>query len=122
MDSAPISRAEYLKRDELAISSADGALTARWGEAAGVSRQSSALAGEAAAGAETNRQLALMGSCFGLDQVRINGVWPGLEGETVRIDYSGRAIGVTGEHDLLVTASRVDRQSGITELTGLVQL
>lgn len=119
--SAAIARAEFLKTEERFALAEDSAITARWGEDAADTLQSSCLAFEAAAAAEAARQLAQLAEVRARDVVTVEGVWPDLEGRTVRIAYDGQ-LGVAGEADLLVLRALVDRNAGTTELTGEILL
>ncbi|MFN3371634.1 MAG: hypothetical protein ACK4Z0_08920 [Sphingomonadaceae bacterium] len=119
--SASTDRAEFLKTEERFAIAEDAPTTARWGEESPDTRQSSCLAFEAAAAAEAGRQLALLAQVRARDVVIVEGVWPDLEGSTVRIAYDGK-LGVAGEADMLVLKTLIDRNAGTTELTGEVRL
>jgi nucleotide-binding universal stress UspA family protein len=118
---ATTARAEFLKTEERFAVAENSTIAARWGEDAADTRQSSPLATQAAAEAEAARQLAQLAAVRARDLVVVEGLHPGLEGQTVRIWYGGQ-FGMTTEADLLVIRARVRRNTGQTELEGEVLL
>ena len=126
MATATQTRAEFLKAAERSIGSADATLTARWGDAAGDTSQSSLLCDAAAATTELTRQMALLGSVFAEDSVLLEGLYFDLEGQTVRIGYTaldgGNWFGGGASIDLLVTKARPDPGAGTTLVQGFVIL
>lgn len=126
MTTATQTRAEFLKAAERSVSAVDAALTARWGDAAGDTTQSSLLINAADATAELARQMALLGAVMAEDSVLLEGVFFDLEGKTVRIDYTmpagGTYFGGAASVDLLVTKARPDPAAGTTLIEGLIAL
>ena len=126
MAEATVDRAEFLRSPERTVTATSATLQARWGTAAGDTAQSTPLVTEAAASAEVARQLALMGSVLGEDQVLLEGLHRDLEGRVVQIDYThpggGTFLGGAALVSMLVTRARVDQNAGTTLLQGLIQL
>jgi len=126
MTAATQTRAEFLKSAERSVVATDATLTARWGEAAGDTAQSSALVNEADATAELGRQMALLDTVLVEDAVLLEGLFLNLEGQTVRISYAAPGGGNWFEGaasvDLLVTKSRPDPGAGTTLVQGFIQL
>ncbi len=120
MSAAPLGRAEYLKREELAAIATSAGAAALWGDNAPTSSQSSALVAEENASDEASRQLALLETARAVDVILVAGIWPDLEGETIAVPYDDVPLGLSGLIPFLVTASRIS--GGQTELTGQVQL
>lgn len=118
---APSARAEWLKQRELSTVVTDAPLTARWGEDAADTSQSSVIVLEAAATTEAGRQQAFLGAARGRDIVVVEGVFVDLEGETVDIDYAGQ-LGVAGVARMLVLRSRANPNTNTTEIEGEVVL
>lgn len=126
MAEATVDRAEFLRSPERTVTATSPTLQARWGTTAGDTAQSTPLVAEAAATAEAARQLALLGSVLGEDQVLVEGLWLNLEGRVVQIDYNhpsgGAFLGGATTVLMLVTRARADLNAGTTLLQGLIQL
>lgn len=118
---ATTARSEFLKTEERFAIAQSAALSARWGEDALDSSQSSPLAELADAQAEAARQLAQLSTVRARDVVMVEGLHPELEGRTVRIWYGGQ-FGMGQEADLLVIRAKLYRNTGQTELEGEVVL
>ena len=130
MTAATQTRAEFLKSAERSETASNATLTARWGEAAGDTAQSSLLINQADAATEVARQLPLLGSVTAEDSVLLEGLFFDLEGQTVRIDYtapansnvSGNWFDGAASVDILVTKARPDPGTGTTLVQGFIQL
>jgi hypothetical protein len=128
MTAATQTRAQFLKSAERSVSAENATLTARWGEAAGDTAQSSLLIEAAAATAELARQMTLLEGVIAEDGVMIEGVFLDLEGQTVRVDYTapgdagGAWFGGATSVDILVTRAQVDIGAGTTVIQGFIQL
>lgn len=118
---ASTARAEFLKVAERLAVAENATIAARWGEDALDSSQSSVLADEADAATEAARQLAQLAQVRAVDLVVVEGLWPDLEGKTVRITYNGQ-FGIATTADLLVTKAKLNRNVGTTEIEGEVIL
>ena len=130
MTAATQSRAEFLKSAERSELASSATLTARWGDAAGDTTQSSLLINQSDTATELARQMTLLSSVIGEDSVLLEGVFFDLEGQTVRIDYTapaspnaaGNWFEGSATVDLLVTKARPDPGAGTTLVQGFVQL
>ena len=118
---ATVTRAEFLKSEERFATASAPAMEVRWGEDAADTSQSSPLAFEPDAVAESARQLAQMGDTSAEDIAVITGLYPGLEGKTVRLAYGGR-FGMAAEANMLVTRASLNRNEGTTTLQGFAKL
>jgi len=118
---APSARAEWLKQRELSNVGTDAVLTARWGEDAADTSQSSIIVLEAAAVTETGRQQTFLASGRGRDIAVVEGAITDLEGETVDIEYAGE-LGIAGVARMLVLRSRANPNTNTTEIEGEVVL
>lgn len=118
---ASTARAEFLKAAERLAVAQNATIAARWGEDAQDTSQSSVLAEEADAATEAARQLAQLAQVRAVDLVVVEGLWPDLEGKTVRIAYNGQ-FGIATTADLLVTKAKLNRNVGTTEIEGEVIL
>lgn len=119
--SAPISRAEFLKAQDRYATAISASAESRWGEDAVDTTQTSPLHLESDAAAEAGRQLAHLAQVRVRDVVEVAGVHTDLEGATVRLPYAGR-LGMGATADMLVVKARIDRNAGVTILTGEVIL
>lgn len=116
-----ITRAEFLKQAERFAPATDATTLTRWGGDAGDVSQSSRLTSEAAALAETARQLAYTKQVRARDTATVRGVVFDLEGETVELPYDGR-LGMAGTVQMLVLRCQPDIGAGLTVLEGEVVL
>lgn len=121
MTAATLSRGEYLKAAERQVSAIAAGVRATWGEDAADTTQSTALTDAGDAAAEAARQLGFLGLVRARDVVVVEGLWFDLEGETVAVPYDGH-LGVAGTLLMLVVRSKVDPNSGTTEIEGEVLL
>lgn len=110
----------FLKEVERYAPYEDTGVTAKWGDDAIEVQQSSFLRTLAAATAEATRQQGISGSVLGRDQVRLKGIYMGLEGQTVTI--TSDRLGYTGGTLMLVRSSEVDLDQNQTVIEGFVVL
>ncbi|RIK92500.1 MAG: hypothetical protein DCC73_12010 [Proteobacteria bacterium] len=98
----------------------DAAVKAKWGDDAVEVVQSSLLRDAAAAATEAQRQQGITGNVLARDQVRLKGIFEGLEGKTVTVKYP--RLGYAAGRSFLVAAAAHDRDSNETILEGFVIL
>lgn len=110
----------FLKEVERYAPYEDAAVTAKWGDDAIEVQQSSFLRTLAAATAEATRQQGISGNVLGRDQVRLKGIYMGLEGQTITL--TSDRMGYAGGLDMLVVSADVDLDTNQTIVEGFVVL
>ena len=122
MITSTLTRADYLKSDDIKVISTDTTMSTRWGttDAADLAIASPLTVAADAQGV-SDGMLAFLKLARADDAVIVEGVWPDLEGETIAVAYDGR-MGVSGLVTMLVTRAKPNLDTGTTELQGEVLL